>query len=270
MKDTHYCSEQEAILIVDKVSKKFVTSLRRSFFYLSIDILLSLMPFNKKKHLPNSEEPLLLRKGEFLALKNISFYVKKGDSLALLGVNGSGKTTLLRLIYGVYPFDRGYIERRGRIGALLAAGVGFHNQMTGRENIYVNGGILGMSKQEIDKYFQEIIDFADVAEFIDAPVGTYASGMKVRLGFAVVVHSDVDILIADEVLAVGDGAFREKCFRHIDRLKAKGVTIIFVSHALEQIERVCEKSAYLRKGTLVAFGDTQKVLSMYKNDNPGV
>ncbi|NIZ19932.1 ABC transporter ATP-binding protein [Entomospira culicis] len=266
--DMHYCSDEEAVVVVEKVSKKFTRSLRRSLLYASVDILQALMPIFSPKI--RDDTPVSLRTGEFLALDKISFRLKKGDSLALLGVNGSGKTTLLRLIYGIYPFDRGRIEVRGRIGALLAAGVGFHPQMTGRENIYVNGAILGMSKEEIDRHFDDILQFADIAEFIDAPSGTYSSGMRVRLGFSIVIHADVDVLIADEVLAVGDGAFREKCFTRIDELKARGVSIIFVSHALNQVSRVCEKSLYLQKGKMIAFGDTEEILALYMADNPGV
>ncbi|NIZ41485.1 ABC transporter ATP-binding protein (plasmid) [Entomospira entomophila] len=267
--NTNYCSDEEAVLIVHKVSKKFTRSLRRTLLYATIDIAWALMPFVSRKRL-GDDEPVQLRKGEFLALNQISFRLKKGDSVGLLGVNGSGKTTLLRLIYGIYPFDRGEIQVRGRIGAMLAAGVGFHNQMTGRENIYVNGALIGMTKAEVDENFEDIIAFADVAEFIDAPVGTYSSGMRIRLGFAIVVHADIDILIADEVLAVGDGAFRQKCFDRIGYLKSKGVSIVFVSHALEQVKNVCEKVVYLRKGNMIAFGDTHEILEMYKRDNPGV
>lgn len=127
-----------------------------------------------------------------------------------------------------------------------------------------------MTKAEVDATFNDIIAFADIAEFIDAPVGTYSSGMRIRLGFAIVVHADIDILIADEVLAVGDGAFRKKCFDRIDYLKSRGVSIIFVSHILDQVKRTCEKAVYLRKGNMIAFGDTEEILEMYKRDNPGV
>jgi lipopolysaccharide transport system ATP-binding protein len=263
-----YCSEEESIVVVQRLSKKFSRSLRRSLLYACIDIFYALVPFLRKD--PKDSDPLDLRLGEFLVLDNINFRLKRGDSLALLGVNGSGKTTLLRLMYGIYPFDRGQISMKGRVGALLAAGVGFNQHMTGKENIYISGAILGLTKAEVDSDLEKIIEFADIAEFIDAPAGTYSSGMRVRLGFSVVVHANVDILIADEVLAVGDGAFREKCFTRIEQLKRQGVSIIFVSHALDQVQRVCEKSLYLDKGKVVAFGDTQEVLTKYQQDNPGV
>jgi lipopolysaccharide transport system ATP-binding protein len=260
---------QDVIISVEGVSKKFCRSLRRMLLYTGIDFTQTLLPrFMRPKD--DLSKPLYLRKGEFLAIDNISFQLKRGESLGLLGINGSGKTTLLRLIYGIYPFDRGRVEIRGRVGALLAAGVGFHNQMTGRENIYVNGAILGFNKAEIDAKFQDIIDFADIAEFIDAPAGTYSSGMRVRLGFAIVAHAEVDILIADEVLAVGDGAFRQKCFERIDLMKSKGTSIVFVSHVVDQVLKICDKALYMKKGKMISYGDVADVVKLYKEENPGV
>lgn len=254
----------EYIITIQNVSKKFTRSLKRSMLYAFYDMMKVLSPFKKPF---DDTAPLVIRKGEFLVLDNISFKLKRGDSLALLGINGSGKTTLLRLIYGIFAFERGRIEVNGRIGAMLAAGVGFHNQMTGRENIYVSGTILGLSRSEIDRYFDEIVAFADIAEFIDAPAGTYSSGMRVRLGFAIIVHAEVDLIIADEILAVGDAAFREKCFNKLDELKAKGASILFVSHDISQIERVCEYSAFFAQGKLLHYGPTSEIVPIYRSKN---
>jgi lipopolysaccharide transport system ATP-binding protein len=254
--------DHNTILKVEHVSKKFTRSLRRAMLYASYDVLKSLNPFYKE----DPKHPIKLRRGEFLVLDDISFELKQGDSLGLVGINGSGKTTLLRLIYGIYPFDRGVIHFRGRMGALLAAGVGFHPHMTGRENIYVNGTILGMTRNEISERIEQIVEFADIAQFIDAPSATYSSGMRVRLGFSIAVHADVNILIADEILAVGDAAFRDKCFAKIKELQNQGVSVIFVAHFPEMIRQVCNKCLFLEKGRIKAYGDVNEVLMLYEKE----
>lgn len=250
----------DIVLEVKNVSKKFCTSLRRTILYAFYDVMDNLNPFAKD----NLNSPVELRLNEFIVLDNINFTLKRGDHLAIIGKNGSGKTTLLRLIYGIYPFDRGEISYRGRMGALLGAGVGFHPHMTGRENVYVNGAILGMKKKEIDQKFKSILEFAEIGNFIDAPSATYSSGMLARLGFSIAVHADVDILVTDEVLSVGDKSFKDRCNNKINELKAKGTTIIVVSHAAESLKETCNKALYLEKGKMIAFGDLEEVLALYE------
>ena len=188
-----------------------------------------------------------LRKDEFWAIRNLSFELKRGDVLGLIGVNGSGKTTLLRLLAGIFPPDKGEIRIKGRVGALIAVGAGFHPHMTGRENIYLNGTILGMDRNEIDSKFQDIVDFAEIHDFLDAPISTYSSGMRVRLGFAIAVHIEPDVMLIDEVLTVGDIGFKAKCFAAIDRL-IKNAAVIFVSHEMSQVARVCTDIMLMHNG----------------------
>jgi lipopolysaccharide transport system ATP-binding protein len=207
-----------------------------------------------------------LRKDEFWAVKDVSFEVKKGETLGIIGPNGSGKTTLLKMLNGIFWPDKGRITIKGRVGVLIAVGAGFHPMLTGRENIYVNGAILGMSKREIDKKFDSIVEFADIGDFLDTPVKHYSSGMFVRLGFAIAVHCEPDILLVDEVLAVGDVAFREKCLQRMNNIRKEGKTIIFVSHSLYQIEAICEKTIWLNYGQTKKIGKTRKVINEYLNE----
>lgn len=188
-----------------------------------------------------------IRKGEFWAVKDVSFDLKRGDVLGLIGLNGSGKTTLLRLLTGIFPPDKGEIMMKGRVGALIAVGAGFHPHMTGRENIYLNGTILGMTREELDSKFDDIIEFAEIDDFIDSPVSTYSSGMRVRLGFAIAVQIKPDILLIDEVLAVGDLNFIFKCFNAVDKL-VKDTAVIYVSHNMNQVERMCNKIIVMEGG----------------------
>ena len=191
-----------------------------------------------------------LRKDEFWAVKDVSFELKRGECLGLIGPNGAGKTTLLRMLNGLIKPDKGRIEMRGRIGALIALGAGFNPILTGRENIYVNAAVLGLSKKEIDAKFDEIVAFAELEKFIDAPVQSYSSGMTVRLGFAVATALDPDVLIIDEVLAVGDISFILKCFNRIDRILAN-TAVIFVSHNMPQVERICTKLILMKTGEVI-------------------
>lgn len=189
---------------------------------------------------------------EFWALKGISFDVHRGECVGIIGKNGAGKSTLLQVVTGTLAPTTGAVELRGRVAALLELGSGFNPEFTGRENVYLNGTILGLSREEIDKRFQEILDFADIGEFIDQPVKTYSSGMMVRLAFAVQVMVDPDVLIVDEALAVGDAAFQRKCYARMDALQAHGVTIILVTHDTETVKRRCNRAIFLRQG-MVAF-----------------
>jgi lipopolysaccharide transport system ATP-binding protein len=248
----------DVILRVEGLSKKFCLNLRRSMYYGSIDVfksMLGLAPQNNS-----------LRPGEFWAVDNVSLELKRGFTLGILGVNGSGKSTLLRLLNGIYQPDKGRIEVRGRTGALIALGAGFHPLMTGRENIFLNGVILGMSKKEIDRKFEEIVDFAEVGEFLDAPVKTYSSGMTVRLGFAIAIQADPDLLLVDEVLSVGDVNFQKKCFDKILDMVRDGTSIIFVSHAISAIERLCTQCLLMKNGRTLFYGNAREAVQKYFDD----
>ncbi|MBI5598352.1 MAG: ABC transporter ATP-binding protein [Deltaproteobacteria bacterium] len=207
-----------------------------------------------------------LRDGEFWALDNVSFELKRGECLGLIGLNGSGKSTLLKLLNGIFMPDRGRIEINGRMGALIEVGAGFHPMLTGRENIYVNGAILGMTKKEIDKKFDEIVDFAGIGEFIDSPVKHYSSGMYVRLGFSVAVHCEPDILLVDEVLSVGDMDFQYKCFKKIDEFKRNGKSLALVSHDIMIINKLCGKVIFLDQGTVKYDSNTGDAIDQYLAD----
>ncbi|MDO9464622.1 MAG: ABC transporter ATP-binding protein [bacterium] len=240
---------------VEHVSKKYCKSLKRSMLYGMKDIA--------KNTLGLSSHSEKLRKDEFWALNDISFEVKKGETLGIIGPNGSGKTTLLKLLNGIFWPDKGKITVRGRVGALIAVGAGFHPMLTGRENIYINGAILGMGKKEIDEKFDEIVAFADIGDFLDTPVKFYSSGMFVRLGFAIAVHCEPDILLVDEVLAVGDFNFQDKCVKKIDEFRKEEKTIVIVSHDKERIRNLCSEAVCLHRGKIVSYGDTNEVLDYY-------
>jgi len=211
-----------------------------------------------------------LRKDEFWALEDVNFEIKQGEMLGIIGQNGCGKSTLLRLINGIYPPDKGRITIKGRIGALIAVGAGFHPHMTGRENIVLNGTILGMTKGELKKKFDSIVDFADLKEFLDAPVSTYSSGMYVRLGFSIAVHCEPEILLMDEILAVGDVGFQTKCFDKIGQMRKRGTSTFFVSHNLHHIYTFCDKVLVLNKGKIIYNGNPEKGLSLYKESIIGL
>ncbi len=244
------------ILKVKNVSKKFCRHLRRSMLYGTIDLL--------KGTFGLSTESRFLRPHEFWALNDVNFTVKRGDTLGLIGSNGSGKSTLLRLITGIYPPDQGEISVRGKVGALISLGAGFNPHMTGRENIFINGTILGMSHQEIANKFEEIVAFSDLGEFLDAPVSTYSSGMTVRLGFSIAVHSNADLLIVDEVLAVGDLAFALKCHRKMSEFRNSGGTTILVSHSNQLIRNVCKSALWLDRGVQKLYGNVHDVCNEYE------
>jgi ABC-2 type transport system ATP-binding protein len=194
----------------------------------------------------------------FWALDGVSFEVPQGQSIALMGLNGSGKSTLLKLISGVMKPDRGTVLTRGRISGLIATGAGFHPQLTGRENIYMNAAILGMSEQETDAKFDDIAAFADVGRFMDTPVGNYSSGMFARLGFSVAVHVDCDIFVADEVLAVGDRPFKKKCIKRMEQIRESGITMFYVTHAAASVRRLCDRVIVLESGRVGFDGDVDE------------
>lgn len=203
---------------------------------------------------------------EFWALKNVSFEIEKGETVGIIGRNGSGKSTLLQLICGTLTPTSGSIQTNGRIAALLELGSGFNPEFTGRENVYLNGSILGLSKEEIDARFEKIATFAEIGEFIDQPVKTYSSGMFVRLAFAIQANVDPEILIVDEALAVGDAQFVHRCMLRFHELQRRGTTIILVSHDSSSIKRLCDRAFLLKSGQLVLHGDSTKVVDAYLQD----
>lgn len=250
----------ESLVKVENVSKKFCRSLKRSLWYGILDL------GNEVTGRNNTDRKGCLRTDEFWAVQDVNFEVKRGECLGLIGRNGAGKTTLLRMLNGLIKPDKGRIEMRGRVGGLIALGAGFSPLLTGRENIYVNASVLGLSKRETDKKVDEIIDFAEISDFIDSPVQNYSSGMQVRLGFAVATALEPDILLLDEVLAVGDAAFRYKCFRRINET-IKNAAVIFVSHDMPSVARICEKTVVLAHGEVSFFGETGRGVEVYGNTN---
>lgn len=203
---------------------------------------------------------------KFTALDNISFEINPGECVGIIGPNGSGKSTILKLIAGVMSPSSGTIHVHGKISPLIELGAGMHPELSGRENIYLNGAILGLKRKEIDKNFQSIVDFSEMSEFIDQPVKHYSSGMYMRLAFSIAIHVDPEILIVDEILAVGDTQFQAKCFAKMEEFKKRGVTIIFVSHALPQIQKFCTRAIYLNHHKIMADGNTQMVCKEYLNN----
>jgi lipopolysaccharide transport system ATP-binding protein len=205
---------------------------------------------------------------EFLALKDVTFDVPEGSTFGLIGSNGSGKSTLLKCLANIYFPNQGSITHHGKIAAMLEVGSGFHTELSGRENIYLNGSILGMTKKEINSKFDEIVDFSGVEEFLDQPVKNYSSGMYVRLGFAIAINVDPDILVVDEVLAVGDSEFQQKCFQKFRDFKKAGKTVILVSHSMETVKDMCTNVAWLNKGALMAVGAAAPTIKAYLGSLP--
>jgi len=229
----------EVLVKAEGVRKKFCRSLKRSLLYglsdMAAEVLGGRTTYER------------LRTGEFWAVDDVSFELRRGECLGLIGRNGAGKTTLLKMLNGLIKPDAGRITMRGRVGALIALGAGFNPILTGRENIYVNGSVLGLSKKEIDAKLDDIIDFAEIHDFIDTPVQSYSSGMQVRLGFAIATAIDPEILLLDEVLAVGDMAFRIKCYNRIGRLQKNAATIL-VTHSMSQVSIACNRILFMSHG----------------------
>ena len=205
-----------------------------------------------------------LRFNAFYALRNVSFDVKRGEAVALIGKNGSGKSTLLKILSGVMYPTQGSTSIKGTIAPLIELGAGFDIELTARENIYLNGAILGHNRKFMNRYFDDIVDFAELREFLDVPLKNFSSGMVARLGFSIATAVRADILVVDEVLAVGDFRFQQKCKERIARLLGDGTTLLFVSHDEEQVKELCAKCAWLDHGKLMAFGDTEDVYEQYK------
>ena len=203
----------------------------------------------------------------FKALDDVNFTIEQGESVAIMGLNGSGKSTLLKLINGIMKPESGSVKTRGRIAGLIATGAGFHPQLTGRENIYLNAAILGMTEAETRRKFDEIVEFADIGKFLDSPVGHYSSGMFSRLGFSVAIHVDSDIFLADEVLAVGDKPFKEKCTARMEEIRDSGRTLVYVSHAAGSVRQMCERVIVLEQGVVGFDGEAMEGIRYLKYDS---
>ena len=202
---------------------------------------------------------------DFDAVKNVSFEVPKGQMLGLIGRNGSGKSTLLKIIAGVYRPTAGTVQVKGSVAPLIELGAGFHHELTGRENILINGLLMGYSKREMQQREERIIDFADIGDFIDSPVKQYSSGMYMRLAFSVATEIDPEILLIDEILAVGDAPFRQKCFERLQAFRDAGKTIVFVTHSMEQVKAHCDRAILIERGSIMAAGLPREVVSIYEN-----
>jgi len=202
---------------------------------------------------------------EFLAIDNVSFQVRRGEAWGLVGMNGSGKSTILKAISGIIKPYKGYVEVKGRIAPLIELGAGFDGNLTARENIFLNGCLLGHSQKYMQEHFQEIVDFAELKDFLDSPIKNYSSGMRARLGFAIATMVKPDILIVDEVLAVGDYKFREKCENRMNEMLDGGTTLLFVSHSIDEVRRLCDHAIWLEKGKTVMIGEVTEVCNSYLN-----
>jgi len=245
----------ESLIKVEGVSKKYCRSLKRSLWYGMQDLMREL---TGRSHGCNED----LRPGEFWSVNDVSFELRRGECLGLIGPNGAGKSTLLKMLNGLIKPNKGRITIRGRVGALIELGAGFNPVLTGIENIFVNGTVLGYTKNEIKQKLAAIIDFSELNEFINSPVQNYSSGMKVKLGFAIASELNVDLLLLDEVLAVGDMSFRFKCLSKVNEM-VKDSAVILVSHDMKAISRYCNKAVHLSEGKIVEFGEPQHVIDNY-------
>ncbi len=250
-------TNEPPVLEVSHLSKRFCRDLRRSLYYAVADIAGELIART------GSESSMTLRPGEFAALDDVSFELRPGESLAIVGKNGAGKTTLLKLIYGLIKPDAGEVRARGRVGALIELGTGFNDVLTGRENISINATLLGYSGPALSRLRKTIIDFAELEDVIDTPVRYYSSGMRARLAFAIAAHLEPDVLLVDEVLAVGDMAFQRKCALHIRQFLAQGGALIFVSHSPFQAQALCQRAILLEGGKCIFAGSAIETIARY-------
>lgn len=239
-------TKNEYSIIVDNVTKKF------KIYYDKPNTLKEKLVFWKNN-----------RADERTVLENINIKIKKGDTVALIGVNGSGKSTLLKLMTKIIYPTKGSLKTVGKLTSLLELGAGFHDDFTGRENIYFNASIFGLTKSEIDSKIDSIIEFSELGDFIDNPVRTYSSGMYMRLAFSVAINVDAEILLIDEILAVGDQHFQDKCFAKLQELKKSDKTIVIVSHSLDSIKKLCNRAIWINQGHVKMDGDTDKVITEY-------
>lgn len=259
----------DAVIRVESLGKKYIISHQKRERYTTLRDLLTegatsighklLTPFGKRRPNPAVEE--------FWALKDVSFEIKQGDRVGIIGRNGAGKSTLLKILSRITEPTTGRIALKGRVASLLEVGTGFHPELTGRENIYLNGAILGMSRAEIKKKFDEIVAFAEVEKFLDTPVKRYSSGMYVRLAFAVAAHLEPEILIVDEVLAVGDAQFQKKCLGKMEEVGKEGRTVLFVSHNMAAVRTLCSRSLVMKNGQLAIDSDTETATSYYLSED---
>jgi len=249
MHDTIPCTTTaKPSIIVDHVTKQFLKRNAHSFKEAFVSWI------KRKK----------VRADVFTALDDVSFQVGEGESVAVIGFNGSGKSTTLKLVSGVLEPDGGRVFTRGRVAGLIEVGAGFHPDLSGRENVYLNAAILGMSQKEIDERFDDIVAFSEIGEFIDTEVKHYSSGMFMRLAFAVAIHVDLDVLLVDEVLSVGDAPFREKCYQKIEELVARGVTMLVVSHDLNTLSRLCSRGVVIHDHKVLFDGDIERAIEIIK------
>lgn len=249
----------ENVLEVRNVWKKYCRQLKRAMWYGVRDVGRQLVG---SRTLVKPHEAL--RPGEFYAVRDACFDLPRGQCLGLIGPNGAGKSTILKIINGLIRPDFGEVRIRGKVGALIELGTGFNPILSGRENVYINAAVLGLKKKEIDRVFDQIVDFSELSEVINDPIRTYSSGMKVRLGFSVAAHLQPDLLIMDEVLAVGDIGFRMKCFQHLNQLTEKGVSIILVTHAVSMLPRVASRVVVFDRGQIVFDGNLEQGISLYE------
>jgi lipopolysaccharide transport system ATP-binding protein len=255
------------IIRVENLSKKYTVSHQQEGYTTFRDAMtngvrsLSQRLRGKQTHHPSEED--------FWALKDVNFEIQQGDRVGIIGRNGAGKSTLLKILSRITEPTHGSIRIRGRVASLLEVGTGFHPELTGRENIFLNGAILGMSKVEIKRKFDEIVDFAEIERFLDTPVKRYSSGMYVRLAFAVAAHLEPEVLIVDEVLAVGDGAFQKKCLGKMEDVASQGRTVLFVSHSMETVVRLCNTAILLDNGSVKSSGRTDQVIHTYLKSDFG-
>lgn len=253
----------DTVIRVENLSKKYTIGHQQEKGYTTLrDVIAKqakglLQPFHKRQSNHHNY------KEDFWALKDVSFEIKQGDRVGIIGRNGAGKSTLLKILSRITEPTKGRIQIKGRVASLLEVGTGFHPELTGRENIYLNGAILGMSKVEIKRKFDEIVAFAEVEKFLDTPVKRYSSGMYVRLAFAVAAHLESEILVVDEVLAVGDAQFQKKCLGKMEEVGEEGRTVLFVSHNMGTIETLCNKGIYLNSGNIDYIGSIQKTVEFY-------
>ena len=256
---------QEPIIRVEQLSKSYTLRHQKAERYVALRDVLA----NKARSLfRGSTEPSATTE-EFFALRDVTFEVNPGDRMGIIGRNGAGKSTLLKILSRITEPTKGRITLNGRVASLLEVGTGFHPELSGRENIYLNGAILGMGRAEINAKFDEIVAFAEVEKFLDTPVKRYSSGMYVRLAFAVAAHLEPEILVIDEVLAVGDSAFQKKCLGKMEEVSGQGRTLLFVSHNMETVLRLCNRSILLDEGSVRMVGPTDQVIRAYLNTGSG-
>jgi lipopolysaccharide transport system ATP-binding protein len=260
------------VITVENISKKYIIGHQKQERYTALREVLTegAKRFTHKLRHPFAAPESDPTHEEFWALKDVSFDIQQGDRVGIIGRNGAGKSTLLKILSRITEPTSGKVSIKGRVASLLEVGTGFHPELTGRENVYLNGAILGMSKAEIKKKFDEIVAFAEVEKFLDTPVKRYSSGMYVRLAFAVAAHLEPEILIVDEVLAVGDAQFQKKCLGKMQDVGTEGRTVLFVSHNMTALKSLCEKAIWLNAGTVIENGNAEEVVASYLQNGVSV